>query len=81
MTTSFPKAPARVSLSTPVPTLPQTGFVRQAQVLSFIPISKSTLWRQVAVGAFPAPVKLTYRVTAWRAEDIRLWIENRSAAA
>lgn len=55
-------------------TLPETGFLRQSQVLVFIPISKSTLWRRVLAGTFPAPVKLSSRVTAWRAEDIRLWI-------
>jgi len=56
------------------PTLPETGFLRQQQVLSFIPISKSTLWRRVLAGTFPAPVKLSQRVTAWRAEDVRHWI-------
>jgi len=77
----FPKASAQASPPPSVPTLPQTGFVRQAQVLALIPFSKSTLWRQVAAGAFPAPLKLTYRVTAWRAEDIRLWIQNKSVTA
>lgn len=81
MTTLFPKASAHTLPSPAVLTLPQTGFVRQAQVLTFIPISKSTLWRQVAAGTFPTPVKLTPSITAWRAEDIRLWIENRSVAA
>ena len=32
------------------PTLPDTGFLRQPQVLVFIPISKSTLWRRVTEG-------------------------------
>ncbi|MGQ0600023.1 helix-turn-helix transcriptional regulator [Aquabacterium sp.] len=56
------------------PTLPQVGFLRQAQVLQFIPISKSTLWRRVQTHSFPEPVKLSPRVTAWRVEDIRQWI-------
>ena len=55
-------------------TLPETGFLRQSQVLLFIPISKSTLWRRVLAGTFPAPVKLSPRVTVWRVEDIRGWI-------
>ena len=54
--------------------LPETGFLRQPQVLTFVPISKSTLWRRVLAGTFPAPVKLSPRVTVWRAEDIRSWI-------
>ena len=55
--------------------LPDTGFLRQPQVLAFVPISKSTLWRRVQARTFPEPVKLSERVTAWRAEDIRQWIE------
>lgn len=55
--------------------LPDTGFLRQAQVLAFVPISKSTLWRRVQARTFPEPVKLSERVTVWRAEDIRQWIE------
>lgn len=66
------------SLSTNV-TLPDTGFLRQPQVLTFIPISKSTLWRRVMEGTFPAPVKLSPRVTVWRVEDVRRWIEEQSA--
>ena len=27
--------------------------------------------------AFPEPVKLSERVTVWRAEDIRRWIEQQ----
>ncbi|MET3135189.1 prophage regulatory protein [Oxalobacteraceae bacterium GrIS 1.11] len=61
------------------PTLPETGFLRQPQVLTFIPISKSTLWRRVSAGTFPAPVKLSRRVTAWRVEDVRHWIVEHGA--
>ena len=54
--------------------LPETGFLRQPQVLVFVPISRSTLWRRIQAGTFPGPVKLSARVTAWRAEDLRNWI-------
>lgn len=57
--------------------LPDTGFLRQPQVLAFVPISKSTLWRRVQARTFPEPVKLSERVTVWRAEDIRQWIEKQ----
>lgn len=57
--------------------LPETGFVRQAQLIPhIIPISASTLWRKVAAGEFPKPVKLSARVTAWRASDVRAWMEQ-----
>ena len=59
------------------PALPQTGFLRQPQVLRFVPISKSTLWRRIQSKTFPQPVKLSQRVTVWRAEDIRQWIAEQ----
>jgi predicted DNA-binding transcriptional regulator AlpA len=59
--------------------LPAEGFVRQAQLLTPGPISWSsaTLWRKVRSGDFPAPIKLSERITAWRVEDIRDWINNQ----
>ena len=65
----------------PAPQLPATGFLRQWQVLALVPISKSTLWRRVQVGSFPEPVKLSTRITVWRAEDLRRWIDAAAAAA
>ena len=64
----------------PAPVLPQTGFLRQPQVLAFVPISKSTLWRRVQARTFPEPMKLSVRVTVWKAEDIRAWIAQQSQA-
>jgi predicted DNA-binding transcriptional regulator AlpA len=55
-------------------TLPDTGFVRQKLLLHFVPFSRTTLWRRVKTGGFPAPVRLSQGITAWRAEDVRRWI-------
>lgn len=57
--------------------LPETGFVRQPQVLRLVPVSKSTLWRRVRAKTFPAPVKLSAGVTAWRVEELRQWISSQ----
>jgi predicted DNA-binding transcriptional regulator AlpA len=57
--------------------LPETGYIRQSQLLEIVPFSAATLWRNVANGSFPSPVKLSARVTAWRAEDIRSWMDLR----
>lgn len=62
------------SIANPIPALPHTGFLRQPQVLAFVPFSKSTLWRRIQAKAFPEPVKLSERITVWRAEDVRQWI-------
>jgi prophage regulatory protein len=58
---------------------PKTGFLRQSEIIpNPIPFSAATLWRKVKDGSFPAPVKLSERVTAWRVEDIRAWMESFS---
>ena len=58
--------------------LPSTGFLRQSQIVgSIIPVGASTLWRWVNAGTFPKPVKLSERVTAWRCEDVRAWLEQQ----
>ena len=55
--------------------LPETGFVRQKQLIPhIIPFGASTLWAKVKRGDFPAPVKLSAGVTAWRVEDVRAWM-------
>jgi predicted DNA-binding transcriptional regulator AlpA len=58
--------------------LPDVGFARQPTVLAHVPFSKSTLWAKIARGEFPKPVKLGPRITAWRVEEIRSWIERQS---
>lgn len=62
--------------------LPAAGFVRLAQLVpSIIPISTATLWRKVKAGKFPAPVKLSERVTAWQVADVRKWLDARKEVA
>jgi predicted DNA-binding transcriptional regulator AlpA len=39
-------------------------------VLALIPVSKSTWWSEVKAGRYPAPVKLSKGISAWRSEDI-----------
>ncbi len=57
--------------------LPETGYLRQSQLIPhIIPFSAATLWREVKAGRFPAPVKLSSRITAWRVEGIREWMGN-----
>jgi prophage regulatory protein len=61
--------------------IPETGFLRLPQVLSVIPLGKTSWWNGVRSGRFPKPVKLSARCTAWRAEDIRELIKHLSETA
>jgi prophage regulatory protein len=67
--------------------LPETGYLRLTQIIGnpkadpplppLIPVGKSTWWAGVKAGRYPAPVRtLGARITAWRAEDIRAYIEG-----
>jgi prophage regulatory protein len=49
------------------------GFVRLRDLTKRIPVSKSTIWLWTQQGKFPAPVKLSERVTAWSLASIEKW--------
>jgi prophage regulatory protein len=64
-----------------------SAFVRASQLVrgvnapnAPIPFSEPTLWRKVKEGTFPAPVKLSRGVTAWRVGDLRVWVSEKNKA-
>ncbi len=58
--------------------LPQSGFLRLPEILKLIPVSKTSWWRGIREGKYPASIKLGPRTTAWRAEDIRALVKQRN---
>jgi len=64
--------------------IPEEGYLRIWQIIggkgypAIIPISKSTLWKRIKEGSFPAPVHLGPRTSAWLISAIRPLI-NRGA--
>lgn len=69
--------------------LPDSAWVRESQLVrksndpastSPLPFSAPTLWRKVKDGSFPAPAKLSTRVTAWKCADVRAWMNSQTAA-
>lgn len=54
------------------------GFLRLPEVLKLIPVSKSTWWAGVRSGRYPQSFKLGERITAWKAEEIKEFIQNAS---
>lgn len=63
--------------------LPDSAFIREAQLVQSpkrpgssapLPFSAPTLWRKVKDGTFPAPHKLSTRVTAWSVKSVREWM-------
>lgn len=71
-------------------TLPDSAYLRESQLvrsaknldshLAPLPFSAPTLWRKVKDGTFPKPTKLSTRVTAWQAGQVRAWMQAQATA-
>ncbi|MGL5290187.1 MAG: helix-turn-helix transcriptional regulator [Aeromonas sp.] len=61
--------------------LPKEGFIRVGTMANMLGIAVVTVWRWSASGKLPQPVKLSERVTVWRAEEVREWMNTRGKAA
>ena len=54
--------------------------LRIPEVVQVTGLSRTTIWRRVKSGDFPAPVRLgnlATRSVGWRESEIRKWIESR----
>lgn len=51
--------------------MPDAAHVRLPTVCGLNGFSPATLWRKVKAGTFPAPRKLSERVTAWNVGELR----------
>ncbi len=69
--------------------LPDSAFVRESQLVQSpkrpkhpapLPFSAPTLWRKVAAGTFPKPIKLSERVTCWKVSEVRAWMNAQAGA-
>lgn len=78
---SIPISKAKAPMLANYGALPATGFIRQRELLEIVPFSASTLWRRVRMATFPAPIKLSERVTAWQCEAVRQWLDAQGAEA
>lgn len=53
------------------------AFFRLTQIIpAIIPVGKTTWWAGIKSGRYPQPIKLSPRVTVWRASDIYALVEN-----
>ena len=55
------------------------ALMKEKAVTVWLSADLETLWRRVKAGTFPKPVKLSERVTAWRVEDVRQWLDAQTA--
>ena len=85
-----PSKPAATPAQAVFDRLPDTAWLRQAQLvrsaksadsaIAPLPFSAPTLWRMVKMGKFPKPRKLSARVTAWQVGDVRAWMTTQTKA-
>ena len=61
------------------PSTGSAGYLRLKDVVKRVPVAKSTIWLWVSDGKFPAPVKLSERVTAWPVSSIERWEAERQS--
>ena len=55
-------------------------FLRIREVLRLTGLSRATLYVMVNENQFPVPVRLRARAVAWRASQVREWMDTRPDA-
>lgn len=54
--------------------------VRAHELQEWIGLSRTTVWRLIKLGDFPAPIRLHGAAVAWRECDINEWLNTRPLA-
>jgi prophage regulatory protein len=53
-------------------------YIREAELVAVLQISRSTIWRLVQDDKFPRPQRLSARRKVWRVEDVRAWMAKNA---
>jgi len=53
---------------------PATLTMTYADLEEELGISHQTIWKRIAVGKFPRPMRLGHRTVRWRRADIEAWV-------
>jgi len=55
----------------------ERNLLRLRDVLAIVPLSRSTIYLEIAAGRFPRPVALSRRARGWRTGDVNDWVLAR----
>ena len=55
--------------------LEKRRIVRRDEVSKLTGLARATIYKKVADGSFPAPIRLGARSVGWRLSDIVAWLE------
>jgi prophage regulatory protein len=51
--------------------------LRLPQVRQIVPLSRSEIYRRIASGKFPKPIKLGERVVAWDFDEVQAYVREK----
>jgi prophage regulatory protein len=71
--------PKRPSPPSP-PSRHQARLLRITDVVERTGLARASVWKQVKLGSFPAPIHITDRAVAWVDTEIDAWIADRVRA-
>ena len=53
-------------------------FLREREVCEMVAVHRSTLWRWVNMGSFPAPIPIGPSAVRWRLSVVQEWMDSKS---
>jgi len=59
----------------------QTTLLRRRQVEARTGLARSTIYKMVSEGSFPAPIKITGKAVAWPSDAVDDWVTARISAS
>ena len=68
------------NFNTPSASTGGAPLLRLRAVCARVGLSEPSIYRLMALGVFPRPLKVGLRAVAWRETDISAWIESRAEA-
>lgn len=69
---------SRTSIKENTLQLPPQGLSRAKDILPFLPFGRTTLHEWSKDGRFPASIKLSPTMVAWRNAEVLEWLETRN---
>jgi prophage regulatory protein len=73
-------SPTRISPSPEAGIPPSKQLLRLRDVSRMVGLGRSSIYRLVSLGTFPAPKKLGARSVAWLQSEVESWIDARDVA-
>lgn len=70
-----------MAVDTEVPNKKRERMIRAPELLGWVGMSRTTIFRLVKAGSFPSPVRLHGTSIAWRESDVDKWIATRPSVA